>query len=126
LDDLQNDYEKGFVIGQDPTQKRMDYIEDNAALLKGFDNGRIQYIKLNGPLASGIPAKIVTKALLEEYKLHGAIGMRVCVKGYTKLQAMHLCRSYSKGRNDNDPANDIALCMLLKSAGIAISQKHPL
>jgi hypothetical protein len=126
LDDFRKDYEKGFLLGQDPTQKRTDYIQDNAVLLNGFDNGRILYIKSNGSLEFGLPEKIVTKMLLEEYELLGSIGMPICVKGYTALQATLLRRSYFKGRNHHDPTGDIALCMLLQSTGIAISQKHTL
>jgi len=111
------DYLAGYSIGLNPFLKNNLY-QNNDAFSSGFNSGRSDYERMNGNLTNGIPDKIVTNAVLEDFLLAGLLGMRIDASGYTSYQMHIIEKWYQSGIEQYDPNENIYLLALLEKNGI--------
>jgi len=113
------DYFKGYSIGSNPYAKSNNkrYSE---AFNSGFDSGRMDYERMNGLIATGIPELIVTNKVLEDFLLAGLLGMAIDADGYTPYQIDIIEEWYQSGIEKYDPNESIYLFAILEKNGIEI------
>lgn len=117
-------YAKGYQWGLSPAFKSIEEIEDfisldyNDAFISGFDSGRQEYEKYNGPIADGIPHRILTQKILSDYMQIGRIGMPLDMKDFNPEQKARIRKYYSVGLKHFTGDNDITLCTVLAKLGI--------
>jgi hypothetical protein len=112
------DYLDGYASGLNPY---IDIIEDSSeAYAFGFEQGRIEYERLNGKIAYGIPQLIVTNKVLEDFLLAGMLGMDIDADDYTAFQIDVIQKWYQSGVEKYNPNQSSYLLMLLEENGIEI------
>jgi hypothetical protein len=114
------DYFDGYSTGLDPF-KQFKIIEDNEAFVVGFNSGRSDYERMNGCISNGIPQRIVTDEVLEDFLLAGLLGLPVDADGYTSHQIDLIEKWYQSGIEKYDPDQSISLFEILEKNGILIS-----
>ena len=62
------DYFDGYSNGQNPFLL-IDKKKSSVAYISGFNSGRMDYEEMNGQISKGIPKRIVTIKVLEEFLL---------------------------------------------------------
>ncbi|OYX80318.1 MAG: hypothetical protein B7Y83_18590 [Flavobacteriales bacterium 32-34-25] len=114
------DYLEGYSNGQNPycEVKNDTY---NSAFNDGFNAGRLDYESINGSLSSGIPKKIITEKILEEFLLAGLLGINIDTEGYTHFQISILLKWYQSGIEKYDPKQNTYLLDILEENGIDIN-----
>ena len=117
-------YLRGYVFGMNPIfhdcenpRRIVPPIHDDAFLL-GFDEGRLCYEKLNGPLCNGIPERVITDKLVREMYIDGNLGYPIDLLGFSTPQQRVLLEAYNDGAANMDPMHKILLQDLLVSLGI--------
>lgn len=114
-----NDYIEGYSIGLNPyLQIAPPVLKKSDAFSSGFTYGRLEYERLNGPLVFGVPLKIVTDKVLEEFLLAGMLGMGIDADGYTAHQMNILQQWYQSGIEKYDPNESLYLLAFLEHHGI--------
>jgi len=111
------DYLAGYSTGIDPLLKD-NFYQNNDAFRSGFNSGRADYERMNGSLVYGVPEKIVTNAVLEDFLLAGLLGMSINADGYTPYQMLIIEKWYQSGIEQYDPNESIYLLALLEKNGI--------
>ena len=96
----------------------LSYKENSQAFRSGFACGRSDYERLNGSISDGIPNKIVTDKVLEEFLLAGMLGISIDAEGYTPYQIRCIEKWYESGVEKYDPNESIYLLALLESNGV--------
>ncbi|HEY0090984.1 MAG TPA: hypothetical protein VGB43_00735 [Flavobacterium sp.] len=91
---------------------------NNDAFVSGFNEGRLEYEKLNGKISDGIPQNIVTEKVLEGFLIEGMLGMDFNEDGFTSFQKTHIRKYYQNGWSHYEPNFDISLYSLLALNGI--------
>ena len=91
---------------------------NNEAFILGFDEGRFEYEKLNGKVAEGVPAQIITEGVLAGYFLEGKLGMPISTEGYTHNQITLIREYYQSGYSYYQPNFDSSLQNMLVESGI--------
>jgi hypothetical protein len=115
-----HDYLEGYSIGQNPFLQ-IDCKNSNVAYISGFNSGRMDYEEMNGQVAKGIPQRIVTIKVLEEFLLSGLLGLRIeDLENYTSHQINIISKWYQSGVEKYDPNHSIYLFEILKAAGIQV------
>lgn len=113
------EYLKGYAKGMDP------FVQVNGhhteAFKSGFKSGRYDYEQMNGGIAHGIPQRIVTKKILEDFLLSGLLGLSVDVDNYTTYQLDILAEWYQSGTEKYDPDESVYLTEILEREGIQIN-----
>jgi hypothetical protein len=108
-------YSKGFnPFIQDDLGKKDD------AFNSGFESGRFDYESMNGKISEGIPLRIVTKKILEDFLLAGMLGLRIDSDNYTVFQINNIRKWYLCGVEMYDPNESIYLFNILEQNGIQI------
>lgn len=125
MDDIFNsvyrqDYISGYSIGLNPFSYSIINEQKTQAFKSGFSSGRLDYERLNGCIALGIPRIIVTDKILEEFLLAGMLGMNINTDGYTSYQINTILKWYNSGIEKYDPNESIYLMAILESNGIEI------
>ncbi len=114
-----NDYIEGYSIGLNPfLQIAPPVLKKSEGFSSGFSYGRLEYERLNGPLVFGIPLKIVSDKVLEEFLLAGMLGMNIDSEGYTAHQMNILQQWYQSGIEKYEPNESLYLLALLECNGI--------
>jgi hypothetical protein len=113
-------YFDGYSTGLDPL-KQFKNIENNEAFVMGFNSGRSDYERMNGCISNGIPQKIVTDEILEDYLLSGVLGLPIDADGYTSHQSDLIEKWYQSGIEKYDPYQSIGLFEILEKNGILMS-----
>ena len=113
-----NLFTEGFVYGENPYADlslilTLDPEMDCDPFIDGFDRGRRQYEKLNGPICNGIPDFIMNERTAEVFKTEGLTGGRLDLDGLSPHQAKVARAWYRKGIEKHDPECDVALAGLL-------------
>jgi hypothetical protein len=112
------DYLQGYSNGQNP------HIEirsnQNEAYLYGFNQGRLDYERMNGKIMHGIPKLIVTNKVLEDFLLAGMLGISINDDGYTAFQIDVIAKWYQSGIEKYNPNQSSYLLALLEDNGIEI------
>jgi hypothetical protein len=110
---------EGYTVGLNPA-KIVSANLSSEAFTSGFQSGRREYERLNGRITSGIPKRIVTKRVLEEFMLAGMLGMDTDSEHYTPYQMEILLKWYQSGIEKYDPEHSSYLIWVLESKGIGV------
>jgi hypothetical protein len=126
MDDIYNqvyrkDYFEGYENGLNPFVQLLNCKQKSLAFTSGFTNGRTEYENINGLVINGIPERIVTDKILEEFLLAGILGMKIDADGYTDVQINVIEKWYESGIEKYDPNQNIYLLALLEKNGITLS-----
>ena len=126
MDDIYNqvyrkDYFEGYENGLNPFVQLLNCKQTSLAFTSGFTNGRTEYENINGLVINGIPERIVTDKILEEFLLAGILGMKIDAEGYTDTQLQAIQKWYESGIEKYDPNQNIYLLALLEKNGITLS-----
>lgn len=110
-------YYKGYNIGLDPYLQFSESMK-NEAVLAGFVAGRLEYERLNGSISNGIPNRIVTDKILEDFLIAGLLGLPIDDEGYTPYQLSLISEWYLSGIEKYEPHVNVLLNDLLEVNGI--------
>jgi hypothetical protein len=110
------DYLLGYESGLNPYSNLA--FSNNNAFSSGYENGRSEYENLNGSVSNGIPDKIVTDIILEDFLLAGMLGINIDYEGYTAFQMNCIEKWYKSGLEKYDPNESIYLLAILEQNGI--------
>ncbi len=114
----------GYTFGQNPIFLDFEDLTtvapqyNNEAFLAGFKSGRIKYERINGKLTDGIPTKVLTDKILQDFLLAGELGMPMESEGYTDHQKTYIAKYYRSGCQYYNSDNDISLYSMLSEFGI--------
>ena len=112
------DYLKGFSNGQHPYLKVEESQTD--AYIFGFNQGRLDYERMNGKIIHGIPKLIVTNKVLEDFLLAGMLGISINDDDYTAFQIDVIAKWYQSGIEKYNPSQSSYLLGILEENGIDI------
>ena len=112
------DYFEGYASGLNPYLKAVE--NKNNAYLVGFDQGRLEYERMNGKIIHGIPKLIVTNKVLEDFLLAGMLGISINDDGYTAYQIDVISKWYQSGIEKYNPSQSDYLIGILEDNGIEI------
>jgi hypothetical protein len=112
------DYLKGFSNGQNPYLKVEESQTD--AYIFGFNQGRLDYERMNGKIIHGIPKLIVTNKVLEDFLLAGMLGISINDDDYTAFQIDVISKWYQSGIEKYNPSQSSYLLGILEENGIDI------
>lgn len=113
-------YLEGYSLGFNPFFEPNYTIQNCQAFFSGFNSGRFDYEILNGRIANGIPNRIVTKKVLDEFQLAGMLGMDIDSEGYTNFQLNVIAEWYKNGIENYNVQDSLSLMALLEVEGIQI------
>lgn len=114
------DYFCGYSSGQNPFML-MDVTKSSLAYISGFNSGRMDYEEMNGAISKGIPPRIVTVKILEEFLLAGLLGLSIEeTEDYTPCQLNVIAKWYISGIEKYDPNHSTYLFEILEEIGIQI------
>ena len=114
------DYLLGYTNGLNPFKKII-VKKNNEAFNDGFNSGRFDYESINGCIVNGIPKRIITKKVLEEFLMAGLLGLETDTDGYTPYQLSVLVKWYQSGIEKYNPNQSLYLFEILEENGIQIS-----
>ena len=114
------EYLKGYSIGLNPFQL-VNSLKNNEAFITGFNSGRSDYERMNGCITDGIPQRIVTDKVLEDFLVAGLLGLPIDADGYTLHQINMIEKWYQSGIEKYDPNQSISLFEILEENGILIN-----
>ncbi|GEL09640.1 hypothetical protein SAMN05192550_1355 [Flavobacterium glycines] len=114
-----HDFLEGYSNGQNPYSKANNN-SSNSAFNEGFNSGRLDYESLNGNILDGIPKKIITDKILDEFLLAGLLGINVDTDGYTHFQIGVLLKWYQSGIEQYNPKENNYLLDILEENGIEV------
>ncbi|MCF6141558.1 hypothetical protein L1S34_09700 [Flavobacterium sp. K77] len=118
LNDLyRQNYYRGLAIGLDPYLEFNDAMK-NEAIIAGFIAGRIEFERLNGSISNGIPERIVTDKILEDFLIAGLLGLPIDDEGYTAHQLGLIAEWYQSGVEKYEPNQSNLLIEILEHNGI--------
>ncbi len=112
------DYFAGYASGLNPFSQLVDVTKNGKAFNSGFAYGRANYENMNGAIINGIPKRILTDKILEEFLLAGMLGMNIDSEEYTPFQIAIIEEWYKSGIENYDPNQSIYLMAILESNGI--------
>ncbi len=113
------DYFDGYSCGFNPHYQLKS--GSTSGFASGFKLGRSDYEEMNGCLSQGIPLRIVTNKVLEEFLLAGMLGMSINAEGFTPYQIEIIDKWYQSGIEKYDPDQGLYLLAVLERQGIEIS-----
>ncbi len=114
------DYFEGYSIGLNPFLQ-INSKNKNEAFAAGFNSARMDYERMNGLISHGIPERIVTNKVLEDFLIAGLIGLSIDTEGYTAYQISLLDKWYQSGIEKYDLNQNLALLELLENNDIHIN-----
>ena len=114
------DYFQGYSNGMNPFLQNTSK-KSSVAFISGFNFGRMDYEEMNGQIAKGIPKRIVTIKVLEEFLLAGLLGLRLeDTNDFTSFQLNVISKWYQSGIEKYDPIHSVYLFDVLEEIGIEI------
>jgi hypothetical protein len=113
------DYLEGYSNGLNPYLKIAE--NKNEAYNFGFEQGRLDYERMNGKVAYGIPQLIVTNKVLEDFLLAGMLGMDIDSDGYSAFQIDVIQKWYQSGVEKYNATQSDYLHAILEQNGIEIA-----
>lgn len=111
------DYNKGYAIGLNPFLEYNSNMQ-NDACIAGFNAGRSDYERMNGFIRDGIPSRVVTEKVLEDFLIAGLLGLPIDDSGYTSYQLGIIAEWYQSGTEKYEPDYSVSLLNVLDSIGI--------
>jgi hypothetical protein len=118
--DYRQDYFEGYSFGLNPTPQVI-CKKNSKAFTDGFESGRMDYEEMNGNIKDGIPKRIVSNKILEEFLLSGLLGLSIDTENYTRHQLNVIAKWYQSGVEKYDPNQSIYLFEILEEKGILLS-----
>ncbi len=112
------DYLKGFSNGLNPYLSIDE--NQNEAYIFGFNQGRLDYERMNGKIIYGIPKLIVTNKVLEDFLLAGMLGISINDDDYSAFQIDVISKWYQSGIEKYNPNQSSYLIGILEENGIDI------
>jgi hypothetical protein len=114
------DYFDGHSNGMNPFLQ-IDSTKSSVAFISGFNSGRMDYEEMNGQISKGIPKRIVTIKVLEEFLLAGLLGLSIeDTDDYTLYQLNIIAKWYQSGVEKYDPSQSVYLFDILEENGIQV------
>jgi|SRR6478672_2981224 len=113
------DYFEGYSNGLDPKEKKNGK-KNSEAYITGFASGREDYESMNGSILKGIPKRIVTNTVLEEFLLAGLLGLTIDTEDYNNFQLHVISKWYQSGVEKYNPNESSYLLAILEENGIEI------
>ena len=113
------DYHKGYSIGLNPFLEFNNSMK-NEAFITGFNSGRSEYERMNGFISDGIPQRIVTDKVLEDFLVAGLLELPIEDEGYTSHQVAMITEWYQSGIEKYEPNQSTTLFEILELNGILI------
>ena len=113
------DYLEGYYNGINPYSK-LKIKKNIEAFSEGFNSGRFDYESTNGCIAGGIPKRIITNKVLDDFLMAGLLGLSTDTEGYTTYQLSVLVKWYQSGIEQYNPNQSLYLFGILKENGIQI------
>ncbi len=113
-------YSEGYSKGLNPFEQ-INSNNSNKAYITGFNSGRSDYQRMNGYIKDGIPQRIVTDKVLEDFLVSGLLGLSVDTIGYTSYQIEIISKWYQSGTEKYDPNMSVCLFEILEQNGIEIN-----
>jgi hypothetical protein len=114
------EYFEGYSNGINPFPQT-NCNKSSEAFNSGFNSGRMDYEEMNGDIKNGIPQRIVTNKVLEDFLLAGLLGLSIDSDGYTAYQLDVIEKWYLSGVEKYDPNQSIYLFEILEENGIQTS-----
>jgi len=115
------DYFQGYSNGFNPFLE-INSKKSSVAFISGFNSGRMDYEEMNGRIAEGIPQRIVTTKILEDFLLAGLLGLSIeDTNEYTSHQINIISKWYQSGVEKYDPSQSVYLSSILEEGGIQMS-----
>ena len=115
------DYFQGYSNGFNPFLE-INSEKSSVAFISGFNSGRMDYEEMNGRIAEGIPQRIVSTKILEDFLLAGLLGLSIeDTNHYTSYQLNIIAKWYQSGVEKYDPNQSVYLFGILKENGIQIN-----
>jgi hypothetical protein len=114
------DYLNGYSVGLNPFMQ-LNSGRNNEAFIGGFNSGRSDYERMNGCVVNGIPQRIVTDKVLEDFLISGLVGLSVDTDGYTLDQISIIEEWYQSGIEQYDPNECNYLFEILEKNGISMN-----
>jgi hypothetical protein len=111
-------YLEGCASGLNPLSQLLDNYPSDEAFNSGFAYGRSKYENMNGAIQFGIPERIVTDKVLEEFLIAGMFGIEIDADGYTPYQFNIIEEWYKNGIENYDPNESMYLSAIFESNGI--------
>lgn len=116
------DYIYGYSIGCNPLLSLEE--KKSKAFVTGFKSGRLDYENMNGLISYGIPQRIITEKVLEDFLIAGMFGFEIDAEGYTVFQINIISQWYQSGVEKYDPEQNSSLEALLNANDIEMSLSH--
>jgi hypothetical protein len=116
------DYLEGYSNGLNP-QYQLNEVVENDAFITGFNSGRMDYESWNGSITLGIPKRVITKEILEDFLLSGLLGLNIDTNDYNAFQLNILSKWYQSGTEKYEPNHSIYLFTVLEKNGIQIKNE---
>lgn len=116
------DYLEGYSNGLNP-QFQINEIVENDAFITGYNSGRLDYESWNGSITLGIPKRVITKEILEDFLLSGLLGLNIDTNDYNAFQLNILSKWYQSGTEKYEPNHSIYLFTVLEKNGIQIKNE---
>lgn len=113
------DYFEGYSNGLDPNKKKNSK-KNSEAYTSGFSSGRMDYESMNGSILIGIPKRIVTNTILEDFLLAGLLGLSIDTDDYTHFQLNVIAKWYQSGIEKYNPEESVYLTAILEENEIEI------
>ncbi|TRX20754.1 hypothetical protein [Flavobacterium franklandianum] len=114
------DYFDGYSNGQNPFLQ-IDCKKSSVAYISGFNSGRMDYEEMNEQISKGIPQRIVTIKVLEEFLLAGLLGLSIeDADNYSLFQLNIIAKWYQSGIEKYDPSHSTYLFDFLEDNGIHV------
>jgi|TARA_R110002124_G_scaffold119900_1_gene277736 hypothetical protein len=114
------EYYEGYSMGINPFATYQ-CLQKKAAVYEGFQSGRSEYERMNGLISAGIPDRIVTDKVLEDFLLAGMLGMAIDTDNYTPFQIDVILVWYQSGIEKYDPSQFELLFEVLEEEGISFN-----
>lgn len=112
------DYLQGYSNGLNPYINLLE--NQNEAYVYGFNQGRLEYERMNGKIIHGIPKLIVTNKVLEDFLLAGMLGISISDDGYNAFQIDVISKWYQSGIEKYNPTQSSYILGILEENGIEI------
>ena len=116
---FRKDYFVGYSNGLNPFLQVNP--KSSEAFIYGFNSGRMDYENMNGYIVDGIPERIVTLKILEDFLLAGILGLSIETENYSSHQLSVISKWYQSGVEKYDPNESIYLFEILEQNGISMN-----